>query len=67
MEILGICAVMSSDNCNPAQVEAQNGAILGDKMAVEQEKTGLREELVRVEQEKLDVENEKQGQYLRLQ
>ena len=42
-------------------MEAEKSSILGLKQAVEQEKTGLREELVRVEQEKLDIDTEKAG------
>lgn len=42
-------------------MEADKGQLFGEKQAVEQEKTGLREELVRVEQEKLDLDSEKSG------
>ncbi len=44
------------------QLEAEKGHLLGEKQAVDQERTGLREELVRVEQEKMDLDNEKAGQ-----
>ena len=34
----------------------------GEKSALEQEKSGIREELVRVEQEKMDLDTEKHGE-----
>jgi hypothetical protein len=35
----------------------------GEKAALEQEKAGIRDDLVRAEQEKMDLDTEKHGQY----
>lgn len=42
-------------------MEAERNSLWGEKQAVEQEKSGLREELVRVEQEKMELDTEKHG------
>ena len=46
------------------QLEAEKDELYQRKGAVELEKFGLREELVRVEQEKMDLDNEKSGKVL---
>jgi hypothetical protein len=43
------------------QLEAEKDELYQRKGAVELEKFGLREELVRVEQEKMDLDSEKAG------
>ena len=45
-------------------MEAEKGELVGLRQAVEQEKSGLKDELLRVEQEKMDLDNEKTGIYL---
>ena len=43
-------------------MEAEHAALHGEKQSIEQQKLVLKEELIRTEQEKLDIDNEKSGQ-----
>ena len=42
-------------------MENEKAVVYGEKQALEQERSGIREELVRVEQEKMDLDTEKAG------
>lgn len=42
-------------------MEAEKNSIASEREVVEQEKRGLRDDLIRVQQEKIDVETEKAG------
>ena len=42
-------------------MEAEKGAILAEKSVIEQEKEGLRDELIHLEQDKMNRESEKIG------
>lgn len=44
-------------------MEAEKNAIASEREVVEQEKRGLRDDLIRVQQEKIDVETEKAGTF----
>lgn len=46
------------------QLENEKAQLAADKISAEQERFGLREELLRVEQEKMDIETEKTGNLL---
>ena len=46
------------------QMEQERAALAGEKQALLQEKYGLREDLVRVEQEKMDLDTEKKGKFI---
>ena len=47
-------------------MELEKKAILNEKAVVEQEKIGLSEDLIRVEQQKMDIDAEKSGELLLL-
>ena len=49
------------------QLEAEKSSLSGEKAALEQEKAGIRDDLVRAEQEKMDLDTEKHGECVVMQ
>ena len=49
------------------QLEAEKSSLSGEKAALEQEKAGIRDDLVRAEQEKMDLDTEKHGECIVMQ